>query len=145
MFGKVMSIHDNLIIQYFELATRVSADEVKNIENTLKEGGSPRDIKIRLAFEIVKTYHGEKEAQKARDEWDNVCSKGEYPSEMKEVKPDKLVELVGMVTQGSSSSAKILIDEGAVRVNGEVKKEWNFMPKEGDVVQIGPKTFVKVK
>ena len=149
MFGKVMSVTDELMVKYFTLLTDFPQEDIELLKkdrlNPSLAKTSPKEWKERLALEIVRMYHGEKEAQKARDEWDRVFSKGEYPSEMKEVKPEKLVELVGIVMQGSSSSAKILVDQGAVRVNGEVIKEWNFVPKEGDVVQIGPKTFVKVK
>ena len=145
MFGKIMSLEDRLIIKYFELATRVPLDEIEQVETELKKGVNPRDVKKRLAREIVVLYHGEKEASKAKDEWDKVFSKGGLPSEIEEVKKTSLVEIVGMVMQGSSSSAKILIDQGAVKVNGEVKKEWSFMPQDGDVVQIGSRKFVKVR
>lgn len=145
MFGKVMSIHDDLITHYFEMATQVPAEEIKNMDEGIKRGENPRDTKLRLAFEIVKMYHGDKEATKAREEWNRVFSKGELPSEMEEVEGTRLVELVGVVMQGTASSAKILIDQGAVKVNGEVKKEWNFVPEKEDVVQIGPKKFVKIK
>lgn len=145
MFGKIMSLEDRFIVRYFDLATKVPLHEIKQIESELEKGVNPRDIKKKLAQEIVTLYHGEKKAEKARNEWDRVFSKGELPSEMEEVESRKLVELVGMVTQSSSSSAKTLIDQGAVKVNGEVKKDWNFTPQGGDVVQIGPRKFVKVK
>ena len=141
MFGKTMkTVSDGMIATVFELCTEKPLQWVQS-----KKGGDPCEFKKELAYELVRTYHGEKEAVKARDEWERVFSKGGLPSEMEEVKKTKLVELVGLVTQGSSSSAKILIDQGAVKVNGEVKKEWNLVPKKGDVVQIGPKKFVKVK
>ncbi|MBI2068688.1 MAG: tyrosine--tRNA ligase [Candidatus Yanofskybacteria bacterium] len=140
MFGKTMkTIPDGMIVTVFELCTEKPQQWIEE-----KKGSSPYEFKKELAFELVKMYHGDKEATKAREEWDRVFSKGELPSEMEEIKTAKLVELVGLVTQGSSSSAKILIDQGAVKVNGEVKKEWGFVPKEGDVVQIGPKKFVRV-
>ncbi|MBI2674353.1 MAG: tyrosine--tRNA ligase [Candidatus Yanofskybacteria bacterium] len=140
MFGAIMAQPDEMTEVLFVNVTRLPLSE----KDKIMEMG-PRDAKIFIAHDIVKRFYGEKEAQKAKDEWEKVFSKGELPSEMEEVKTAKLVELVGLVTQGSSSSAKILIDQGAVKVNGEVKKEWNFTPKEGDVVQIGPKKFVKVK
>lgn len=144
MFGKVMSIDDDLIFKYFELATRVSLNEIKTIEEEFKAGTNPRDIKKKLAQEIVTLYHGEREAQKAKKEWEKVFSKKEYPSEMEELRPDKLIKIVRTATGESSSNAKTLITQGAVKVNGEAKKEWDFMPQAGDVIQIGPRRFIKI-
>lgn len=141
VFGKVMkNIPDTMTALVFQLCTKKPIGWIND-----KTNRDPYEFKKELAYELVRMYHDEKEAAKARDEWEKVFSKGELPSEMKEVKAGKLADLIGTVMQGSSGSAKILIDQGAVRVNGEVKKEWNFVPKEGDVVQIGPKKFVKIK
>jgi len=141
MFGKTMkTVPDEMTELVFRLCTEKPVEWIED-----KKRSEPYDFKKELASELVRMYYDEKEAMKAWQEWDRVFSKGELPSEMEEVKTAKLVELVGLVTQGSSSSAKILIDQGAVKVNGGVKKEWNLMPKEGDVIQIGPKKFVKVK
>jgi len=140
MFGAIMAQPDEMIEVLFVNVTRLPLSE----KDKIMEMG-PRDAKIFIAHDIVKRFYGDKEAKKAKNEWDKVFSKGELPSEMEEVKMAKLAEIVGLVTQGSSSSAKILIDQGAVKINGEVVKEWNFVPKEGDVVQIGPKKFVRVK
>src|SRR3989344_4263234 len=140
MFGKTMkTVSDEMIELVFRLCTEKPIEWIED-----KKRSEPYDFKKELASELVRMYHGENEAMNALQEWDRVFSRGELPSEMEEVKTAKLVELVGLVTQGSSSSAKILIDQGAVKVNGEVKKEWNFTPKEGDIIQIGPKKFVKV-
>lgn len=147
MFGKVMSLHDNLMIQYFEMATQVSADEVENIKNTLKEGGNPRDTKIRLAEELVKIYHGEKAAKTASGEWERVFSKGKLPEGIEEV-PGNGMKIVDFITEHalatSSSEAKRLLDQGAVSVNDEIIKEWGRMLKGGDVVRVGPRKFLKV-
>lgn len=147
MFGKVMSLHDNLMIQYFEMATQVSADEVENIKNMLKEGGNPRDTKIRLAEELVKIYHGEKAAKTASGEWERVFSKGKLPEGIEEV-PGNGMKIVDFITEHalatSSSEAKRLLDQGAVSVNDEIIKEWGRMLKGGDVVRVGPRKFLKV-
>src|SRR3989344_5225557 len=65
MFGKVMSLRDEFIIKYFILVTRVGVDKIKQYEADLAGGKNPRDYKVKLAKEIVKMYHGEKEAEKA--------------------------------------------------------------------------------
>jgi len=140
MFGKTMkTVPDEMIELVFRLCTEKPAEWIED-----KKRSEPYDFKKELASELVRMYYSEKESMKAWQEWDRVFTKGELPSEMEEVKTAKLVELVGLVTQGSSSSAKILIDQGAVKINGEVKKEWNLTPKEGDVIQIGPKRFVRI-
>ncbi len=146
MFGKVMSIRDDLIVQYFELATQVSEDEVENIKSTLKEG-NPKDAKIHLAEEIVKMYHGKKEAEKAKDEWEKVFSKGELPSEIQDA-PGEGMKLIDFINEhalaSSSSEAKRLLDQGAVSVNDEVVKEWGHVLNKGDIVRVGPRKFLKV-
>jgi len=65
MFGKLMSIKDELIIKYFTLCTDIPLEEIKEIENKMKQGANPRDFKAQLAGEIVKIYHSEKKAQKS--------------------------------------------------------------------------------
>lgn len=141
MFGKVMkTVPDAMIVTVFELCTEKPLEWIESEKNK-----DPYEFKKELAFELVKMYHSEKDAQKAKEEWEKVFSKGELPTEMEEVEATKLVDLVGLVMHGSASSAKILIDQGAVRVNGEAKKEWNFTPQKGDVVQIGPRKFLKIK
>ena len=66
MYGKTMSIADELIIKYFELVTNVSMEEIKKLAKELENGANPRDLKMRLAFEIVKMYHNETEANLLR-------------------------------------------------------------------------------
>ena len=147
MFGKVMSINDELVIKYFEYATRVPLADIKQIENELKAGANPRDIKKRLAQEIVALYHGEKEAEKAGDEWEKVFSRGGLPSEMEEVeKRGGLIStavLAGIIS--SNSEAKRLIEQRAIKINDKVVEEWESDIKSGDIIQIGPRRFVKVK
>ena len=145
MFGKVMSISDDLIIHYFDMATQVSADGIRGVEEDIKKGKNPRDAKLRLAGEIVKRYHGPDAAQKAKDEWERVFSKGELPSEMEEVEGGKLIDVVESSVGVSSTQAKRLVDDGAVKINEEVVKEWSRQVNKGDTVQIGPKKFVKIK
>lgn len=145
MFGKIMAMTDSVILPLYEYATEVSDEKISEARTRIEKGENPKLVKQELSFELVRMYHGEKEAQKAKDEWERVFSKGEYPSEIEKVESNKLVELVGSVMGSSSSSAKILIDQGAVRVNGEAKKEWSFIPQEGDIIQIGSKKFVKIK
>ena len=79
MFGKIMSVKDEFIITYFILATRIPLEEIKKYENQLQDGINPRDIKLKLAFEITKMYHNEKLAQQAQNYWISTFSKKEIP------------------------------------------------------------------
>lgn len=147
MFGKVMSIHDELMPQYLELATRLPHEEIKILVNQIKDGDNHRNVKIRLAREIVALYHGEKAAREAVKEWEKVFSNKELPQEIKEV-PGNGMRLVDFMTEHSlatsSSEAKRLLDQGAVSVNDEVVKGWGHTLKKEDVVQVGPRKFLKV-
>jgi tyrosyl-tRNA synthetase len=142
MFGKIMSVPDGFIRGMFKLCTERDMDWIEKYDNDMKT--NPYEFKKELAFELVIMYHGENEAVKARDEWESVFSKGELPSEMEEVKGGRLVDVVGSGAGVSSTQSKKLIDQGAVRVNSEVVKEWGMEVKKGDVIQIGPKKFLKI-
>ena len=147
MFGKVMSIHDELMPQYLELATRLPHEEIKNLIDQTKNGTNQRNVKIRLAKEVVALYHGEKAAREASKEWEKVFSNKEMPSEIKEASGEGM-KIVDFITEHalatSSSEAKRLLEQGAVSVNEVVVKEWGHILKMGDVVRVGPRKFIKV-
>jgi len=126
MFGKVMSINDNLILKYFELATNISLSEIKEIKESLEGGKNPRDAKFRLAHEIVKLYHGEKKANGARDGFIATFQKKEIPLGIPEVraKKDSLLRdaLVGAGIIASNSEFFRLCRDGAISgVDGREK------------------------
>ena len=151
MFGKVMSLPDELMVKYFTLLTGVLDKDIdllkKDRLNPSLAKISPKEWKERLAFEIVRMYHGGKEAEKTRDEWERVFSKGELPENIENA-PGEGMKLVDFVTEHalatSSSEAKRLLDQGAVSVNDEIIKEWGYLLKKGDVVRVGPRKFLKV-
>lgn len=150
MFGKAMSISDDLVVKYFEYATRLPMAEVKLIEKELAAGANPRDIKKRLAKELVALYHGKKAAADAFKEWTKVFSRKEKPAEIPEFSGRGMTLLDFMVKCGlaeSRSKAKQLFDQGAIRINDEVAKartNWDYELKEGDNIQVGPRRFIKV-
>lgn len=125
MFGKIMSIPDWLIVKYMRLLTRIPHDQIEEYERLMKEGKiNPRDVKMKLAFEITKFFHGEKEAEKAQEQFVKVFSKKEVPEEMTVVDLDtdqvELVELlVKLNVVASRSEAKRLIQQGGVKLDGE--------------------------
>jgi tyrosyl-tRNA synthetase len=89
MYGKVMSVPDSALLPYFELCTYTPVESVESIKKELEKGGSPRDIKMRLAREIVSMYHGEESAQKAESDFINTFQKGGLPHNLPEVEQAK--------------------------------------------------------
>lgn len=147
-FGKVMSAPDNLIVSYFIHCTRVPMEEIKKMEKELKGGANPRDAKMQLAYEIVKMYHGEKEAQKAQENFISQFSKKEIPEEIKEVKVKSKNILDILVETGlcaSKGDARRNVEQGGVSVDGEMVKDFNFEVASGAVIKKGKRNFVKIK
>ena len=158
MYGKTMSIPDTLITRYFELVTPVPLEELRSIAAGLA-GGSlhPRDVKMRLAYEIVSFYHDQETAQRAQEEFKKVFQQHELPDEIPEfkIKPDmlengsiwlpRLMLLAGLVP--SASEGRRLIQQGAVKINGVKVEEpaHTLIPAEGMIVQCGRRKFVKLK
>lgn len=150
MYEKVMSIPDNLIIRYFELVTDVHPDEVEKIKESLDEGVNPRDIKMKLAGVIVSQYHGEAKALEGEENFKTVFQKGLVPEDIKEIEITEGIDLVKIIMGASfapsSSEARRLVQQGAVKVNGEKILEVKFNNfANDDVVQVGKKNFVKLK
>lgn len=149
MYGKVMTVPDNLIIKYFTLATRVSLPEITNYANEIKVGKNPRDIKMKLALEITAMYHSLKEAKAAEQYFVSTFTKKEAPTDLPVIKPSNY-NLTTVLVEGklvaSKSEARRAIEQGGVKVNGKVVGAQNFEPVHpGDVVQKGKRFFVKVK
>jgi tyrosyl-tRNA synthetase len=148
MFGKVMSIKDDLIIKYFTLATRVPIAEIKQIEKDA--ASSPRNTKIRLATEIVTLYHGKKAGTDAAAEFEKVFTNKELPTDIPEmkVKSSNIVDVM-VETQlvESKSEAKRLIEQGGVTFDGHkvTDEKLRIQPLNGEkVLQIGKRKFVKL-
>lgn len=150
MFGKVMSMSDDLIIPYFTFLTRVPMEMVAEHEKSIKSFGfNPKDIKQKLAFEITKIYHGEKDANKALENWDKTFSKGEIPKDIKSVEVKRGEELSEIISKNkllpSKSEFGRRLKGGAVKnmETGETIKE-NFKVKDGFTLKYGKKDFVKI-
>ncbi|MBU2540020.1 tyrosine--tRNA ligase [Patescibacteria group bacterium] len=156
MFGKVMSVPDELMWKYFNLLTDLSSEEIKKIkEEKQRFLISPRDIKARLAKEIVILYHGEKAAEKAEDEFNKVFRDKQAPTEISTIKladesiaiSDTSTDLVfNLGLADSKSEAKRLIMQGAVDFDGKVQTDWKAKPdiKKGMVIKVGRKKFKKI-
>lgn len=156
MYGKVMSLADKLIVQYFELCTDVTPDAVELIKKELNppagtEGKNPRDIKARLAKTIVTLYHDSTQAEEAESEFNRVFRDKEKPTEMPELNIKKsnyaIADLVQRAGAASLSEAKRLVEQGGVKINDEVISDPNVRlePEEGMIIQIGKRRFFKIK
>jgi len=155
MFGKIMSIPDSLIVKYFRLLTDVSDNEIDKIKEDLQNVNitniNPRDFKIRLALEIITMYHGAKEAQKAKEEFEKVFTKREVPKDIPIFKIKKgQVKLIDLLLNlklvSSKSEAKRLIEQGAVDIDG-VKisdKEKEIVPKKNMVLKVGKRKWARI-
>lgn len=151
MFGKTMSIPDSLIVRYFELLTRVPLDEVKEIEKGMKAGEvNPRDVKMRLAREIIAMYHSPEAAEKAQEKFELVFSKRDIPEDIPEIETasgevwlPKL--LMDNKMAGSTSEGRRMLQQGAVKVNGEKCTQENIAVEEGMVIQVGKRKFARIK
>lgn len=152
MFGKVMSIKDELIVRYMTLVTDMEFSEVSKIERKLAEGMNPKDAKVILAKALVSRYHGGKAADDAEKSFAQVFVKNELPNDIAEIavmdKNWPLAELLEFTKLTSSKSeARRMIEQGGVRVDGAVigDRDAVIRPKDGLVVQVGKRKFIKIK
>jgi len=126
MYGKTMSIPDELIYDYFLLTTDLSPAEIEQIKKQLQDPNvNPRDLKRKLAWELVRMYHGVEAANKAQDEFDKIFVKKEIPDEIEEFEidsKDEKIRLVDLLVHtklaSSKSEAKRLIQLGGVSIDG---------------------------
>lgn len=157
MYGKTMSIPDQLMMQYFELITTVSLQELERLRQGLSDGSiHPRDAKRQLAREIVKRFHSEEAAWAAEEQFDKVHRQREIPDDVPEfvLQPGVLeagrIWIVRLLVEAglapSNSEARRLIVQGGVRLDGEVVSDpaFDWEPKSGTVVQVGRRRFARI-
>ena len=157
MYGKTMSVPDSLMTRYFELVTDVSLDEIDKIKTGLEYNDlHPRNVKKRLAREIVKLYHGQSAAITAEEEFEKVFKNKLYPKEIKklEIKKDVLkdgkIGIVNLVKDsgilGSTGEAIRMVRQGGVRVNGEKISDphIDLTVEDGMIIKIGRLNFIKL-
>ena len=151
MFGKLMSIPDTLIAKYYTLLTDVPTEEIRKIEEQLKDSSvNPRDIKMNLAYMITEEYHGKDGAEYAKNEFINVVSNKGIPDDIQEVSGmngkailDVLMELDFVQSKGE---AKRLIQGGGVKLNGEKIADMAYVLElnEDVILQAGKRKFAKL-
>lgn len=152
MYGKLMSLKDELMLDYFRLCTNLSDEEIKKIEASLsKKTINPRDIKTRLAREITAIYYDKKIAGLAEKEFNRVFQEKKSPTKIPEIKiKEKKINILDFLLKthlcASKSEAKRLILQGGVKINEEVQDSWQKIVeiKKGMVIQSGKRKFVKL-
>lgn len=153
MYGKAMSIPDELMMRYFMLVTDMPIEEQEDMEKRLESGElHPRDAKMQLARTIVRLYHGEEAALEAEEEFKRVFQQRALPTDIPEYAMDAPTEPI-FVPQfctdagltASNGEARRSIKAGAFKVNGEKYTEENLTLEEGMIVQVGKRKFIKIK
>jgi tyrosyl-tRNA synthetase len=158
MFGKIMSISDKLMWKYYETLTDISIGEIALIKKDAESGKiNPKNVKVRLAKEIIKIYHTEKAAEEAAREFESIFAKGNMPDSMPEFRIKKsdlksgAIWICALLTKAkltsSNTDARRMIKQGGVVVKGEKISDEKFqlVPEDGMVVQVGKRRFVKLK
>ena len=150
MFGKLMSVSDDLMWKYYELLTDI---DYRLIKKEVADGKAhPKEVKVQLAKLIVSEYHSDKAAEKARMSFEAVFARKELPEDMEEftfdmdeVSISELVKTVGFAD--STSAARRLVKQNAVSINGEKVEDTSFMvllEKEAKVLRVGKRKFAKI-
>jgi tyrosyl-tRNA synthetase len=149
MYGKVMSVPDKAMGQFFRLVTRWTPTEIAELEKGLASGANhPRDVKMKLAREIVEIYYGPVEAQNAEQAFIRVFQKGDVPEEMPEYQLKKGETVLDvLITTGlvsSKSEGRRMIDQNGVRLDGEVLHDAGIPFPGGEVLQVGKRRYVRI-
>ncbi len=155
MFGKIMSISDELMWKYYELLTDLSVDEINALHFKCESDAmNPRDAKIELAKRIIKDFHSPEAAAEAEQNFVNQFSKGQMPDEIDEISVDsqtyKIVDLLAQTNlTASKGEAKRLIEQGGVKIDGEkvsdMSAEIEVVKEKSFVIQVGKRKFLQVK
>jgi tyrosyl-tRNA synthetase len=148
IFGKVMSLRDELIIRYFKLATRVETEVINEYQECLNRGDNPRDVKLKLAFQITRICHSEDEAQKAQDFFIETFSDKKTPTDIESFAPKDYNIVSVLVDSGlvaSRAEAKRVIAQGGVKVDNQTITSLEDKISPGSVLQKGKISFVKIE
>ncbi|AVF39556.1 tyrosine--tRNA ligase [Pandoraea apista] len=149
MFGKLMSISDDLMWRYYELLSFRSLEEISQLRKDVEGGRNPRDVKVLLAQEIVARFHSQADAERALEDF-NARARGGVPDDIPEVSLDgaplgiaQLLKQAGLVP--STSEANRNIEQGGVRIDGEAVSDKGAKIDAGTyIVQVGKRRFARV-
>ena len=154
MFGKVMSVSDDLMWRYFELLSFRPLSDIEGLKKAVDGGQNPRDVKFELAMELVARFHDDKAAEAAKAEFISRFQKGAMPEEIRDVSVASkdgrlgiahLLKEAGLVS--STSEAFRMIKQGAVRIDGERIEDRSLEVEAGSnhVYQVGKRKFARVQ
>ena len=149
MFGKIMSISDDLMWRYLELLSFESLETIESWKKEVEDGENPRNIKFRLAEEIITRFHNKDQAQKAQQNFIDRFAKNQIPDEMDEFSFSKGIKVANLLKDSnlvsSTSEAFRMIKQGAVKIDGEKLTDKDLAPDEGTLVfQVGKRKFARV-
>lgn len=151
MFGKILSLKDELITKYFLLTTDVSIDQINQIESRIKSGDlNPKDAKVLLAKEIINLYHPKGEAEKAEQDFIRTFKEKGIPEDVQQATVTKGALLVDVLLANglveSKSDFRRLLDEGAIKnaETGDVLKKPDYAIEHNQVFKVGKRRFLKV-
>jgi len=152
MFGKIMALPDEVLTDCFKLCTEVPLKEIKEMENTLSERRiNPRDLKTRLAKEIVMIYHSKEVARKAEKEFERIFKEKKLPTKIPQIKiKETTLNILDLLVEtklaSSKSEAKRLILQKGVKIDGKIATDWRatIQIKKGTIIQIGKRKFLKL-
>ncbi len=149
IYGKTLSIPDELIIKYFEYCTRI--EDLTEIKNKFKLGQeNPRDLKRRLARELVTIYHDSESSIRAEEEFDNLFIKKDIPDDIPEIQIQSEMKLIEVMVKNnmvsSNGDAKRMIKQGAVKLNDEKIDDIHLMVSSGNniILKVGKRKFLKI-
>jgi tyrosyl-tRNA synthetase len=158
IYGKAMSIPDDLMLKYYELATDITASELTSLTEGLANGiVHPRDAKMRLGYTFVRMFHNEAAAEEAQQHFITVFQQRALPADIEEVTVSKeqledggirLIKLlVDLGLQSTNGEARRSIEQGAVRINEVKYSDVNAIIEvaDGDIIQVGKRKFAKIK
>lgn len=152
MYGKTMALPDGVILQCFKFCTDVDEGMIKDVNKRLAVGENPRNLKAELAFEIVKIYHGEKNAESAAAEFERVFTKKELPDKITNIilakgSYDIADLLLKLMLVKSKGEARRLVGECAVKIDGMVveNSQAKIEVASSLVVQVGKRRFARIK
>ena len=149
MFGKIMSISDELMWRYLELLSFESLETIESWKQEVQDGENPRNIKFRLAEEIITRFHSKEQAKHAQQNFIERFAKNQTPDEMDEFSFPKGIKIANLLKDSnlasSTSEGLRMIKQGAAKIDGEKITDKDFEPQVGTAVyQVGKRKFARV-
>ena len=147
MYGKVMTIRDELIPAYFKMATDTPMDVIAQIEKGMSLGDNPRDTKASLARAVVARYYDNKTALKAEKDWENQFIAGEKPSDIETFKTKKglAIDIIALAFDVSKSEARRLLNQGGIKIDDVVLKDAEHKISANCLLQLGKRRYKNIK